>query len=70
MLKKTQAYNENMEELEFGRDCWISGTPDIPDGEPIPEEPQEPVEIRIGNLVLKDPNIPELGFKLLEDGEK
>lgn len=64
---------------EFGPDCFISGTPDVPD--PTEEvllaslSPDElrsegldeikPVEVRIGDLVLKDPNNPEMGFKLL-----
>ena len=36
---------------EFGPDCWISGTPDVPD--PIPDR-----------LEYVDPSNPELGFRL------
>lgn len=61
-------YNKRMEELKFGPDCWISGDPNVPDP-PEQEAPKELVEIRVGRLVLKNPNCPEMGFMLSEENE-
>lgn len=63
---------------EFGPDCFISGTPDIPDPPNLNErylrtilnpdevrlEGLDVPEVRVGDLIYKDPENPELGFML------